>query len=88
MPGKQNWYENFLKRKESSVAKFEIKITKIIFIKLHNIFFVQGKAISFAESFFGAGTIFGPSLGELLYEMGGFQTPFFVADIFHHHPEG
>ena len=48
-------------------------------IQLHNIFFVQGKAISLAESFFGAGTIFGPSLGGFLYEMGGFQTPFLVA---------
>jgi len=41
----------------------------------------QGKAISLAESFFGAGTIFGPSLGGFLYEMGGFQTPFLVAGL-------
>ena len=39
----------------------------------------QGKAISLAESFFGAGTIFGPSLGGFLYELGGFLTPFLVS---------
>jgi len=41
----------------------------------------QGKAISLAESCFGAGTIFGPSLGGFLYEAGGFQTPFLVAGL-------
>jgi len=41
----------------------------------------QGKAIALAESFFGAGTIFGPSLGGFLYEIGGFRSPFLVAGI-------
>lgn len=41
----------------------------------------RGKAISLAESFFGAGTIFGPSLGGFLYELGGFLTPFLVSGL-------
>ncbi len=50
-------------------------------ICVFTIIFIQGKAISLAESCFGAGTIFGPSLGGFLYEAGGFQTPFLVAGI-------
>jgi len=37
----------------------------------------QGKATSIVEAFFGAGTMFGPSIGGILYDAGGFKLPFF-----------
>lgn len=38
----------------------------------------QGKAISIAEAAFGVGTMFGPSIGGLFYEIGGFSVPFWI----------
>ena len=37
----------------------------------------QGKATGIVEAFFGAGTMFGPSIGGILYDAGGFKLPFF-----------
>ena len=37
----------------------------------------QGKATGIVEAFFGAGTMFGPSIGGILYDAGGFKFPFF-----------
>jgi len=39
----------------------------------------QGKALSVAEACFGVGTMFGPSVGGFLYEVGGFSLPFWVS---------
>ncbi|XP_023343269.1 MFS-type transporter SLC18B1 isoform X2 [Eurytemora carolleeae] len=39
----------------------------------------QGKAISLAEACFGVGTMFGPSIGGFLYQIGGFSLPFWIA---------
>ena len=38
---------------------------------------VLGKATSTIEAFFGIGSMFGPSVGGLLYDLGGFKLPFF-----------
>ena len=38
----------------------------------------QGKATSLAESFFGIGSMFGPSIGGFLFDTGGFPLPFWV----------
>merc|ERR1712179_876552 len=38
----------------------------------------QGKAIALIESCFGIRTMFGPSIGGLLFDYGGFPLPFFV----------
>lgn len=43
--------------------------------------YFQGKAISLAEACFGVGTMFGPSIGGFLYQIGGFSLPFWVAGI-------
>ena len=39
----------------------------------------EGKVMAAAEFCFGVGTMFGPSLGGFLYQVGGFSAPFFVA---------
>ena len=39
----------------------------------------NGKAMALAESFFGIGTMFGPTMGGLLYDMKGFPMPFWVS---------
>jgi len=39
----------------------------------------QGKAMAAAEACFGVGTMFGPSLGGALYDLGGFPLPFWVS---------
>ena len=36
-----------------------------------------GKATSTIEAFFGIGSMFGPSVGGLFYDLGGFKLPFF-----------
>lgn len=38
----------------------------------------QGKAVATCEACFGIGSIFGPSIGGLLYDYGGFSLPFFA----------
>ena len=38
-----------------------------------------GKAIAAAEACFGVGTMFGPSIGGALYDLGGFPFPFWVS---------
>ena len=38
----------------------------------------QGKATALAESFFGIGTMFGPSIGGFLFDIGGFPLPFWL----------
>jgi len=38
----------------------------------------QGMAMSFAESFCGVGTMFGPTIGGYLYDIGGFPLPFWI----------
>ena len=38
----------------------------------------RGKVISVVESCFGIGTVFGPSLGGVLYDHGGFSVPFWT----------
>lgn len=38
-------------------------------------------ALAFVETAFGAGGIFGPTVGGILYEVGGFQMPFTVAGV-------
>ena len=35
--------------------------------------------MSVAEACFGVGTMFGPSVGGFLYEVGGFSLPFWVS---------
>ena len=42
----------------------------------------EGKAIAAAEALFGVGTMFGPSLGGALYDLGGFPLPFWVSGGF------
>ena len=37
---------------------------------------MKGKATSLAESFNGVGSLFGPTIGGLLYDLGGFALPF------------
>ena len=37
-----------------------------------------GKAIAGAEASFAAGTMFGPTIGGWLYELGGFSLPFYL----------
>ena len=37
----------------------------------------QGKATAAIESFFGIGSLFGPSIGGIFYDVGGFKSPFF-----------
>ena len=39
----------------------------------------SGKAIAAAEACFGVGTMFGPSLGGILYDLGGFPLPFWIS---------
>ena len=38
---------------------------------------ISGKATAAVEAFFGIGTMFGPSIGGILYDQGGFKLPFF-----------
>ena len=38
----------------------------------------QGKATALAESCFGIGTMFGPSIGGFLFDIGGFPLPFWL----------
>ena len=38
----------------------------------------RGKAVATCEACFGLGTIFGPSIGGLLYDAGGFSLPFWA----------
>ena len=38
----------------------------------------QGKATSLAESFFGVGSMFGPTIGGWLFDLGGFPLPFWI----------
>ena len=42
----------------------------------------QGKATSLAESFFGVGSMFGPTIGGYLFDKGGFSLPFWAAGGF------
>lgn len=56
-------------------------ITNITYITF-NVDIFQGKAISIAEAAFGVGTMFGPSIGGLFYELGGFSIPFWVTGNF------
>ena len=42
----------------------------------------QGKATSLAESFFGVGSMFGPTIGGYLFEKGGFSLPFWASGGF------
>ena len=39
----------------------------------------EGKAVAACETCFGVGTVLGPSVGGLLYDLGGFCLPFWVA---------
>ena len=39
----------------------------------------SGKAVAMTEACFGVGTMFGPTLGGTLYDLGGFPLPFWVA---------
>ena len=39
----------------------------------------NGKAVAAAEACFGVGTMFGPSLGGALYDLGGFPLPFWAS---------
>ena len=41
----------------------------------------EGKAIAAAEAGFGVGTMFGPTFGGYLYDLGGFSLPFYVSGI-------
>ena len=36
----------------------------------------QGKGIALVETSYGVGTMFGPTVGGLLYDLGGFLLPF------------
>jgi len=38
----------------------------------------EGKLIAIAEACFGIGTMFGPSVGGILYQLGGFPLPFIL----------
>ena len=42
----------------------------------------QGKATALAESCFGIGTMFGPTIGGFLFDLGGFPLPFWVSGGF------
>ena len=42
----------------------------------------QGKATSLAESFFGVGSMFGPTIGGYLFDKGGFPLPFWASGGF------
>ena len=42
----------------------------------------QGKATSLAESFFGVGSMFGPTIGGYLFDKGGFSLPFWASGGF------
>ena len=42
----------------------------------------QGKATSLAESFFGVGSMFGPTIGGYLFDQGGFSLPFWASGGF------
>ena len=42
----------------------------------------QGKATSLAESFFGVGSMFGPTIGGYLFDKGGFSLPFWASGVF------
>ena len=42
----------------------------------------QGKATALAESCFGIGTMFGPTIGGFLFDVGGFPLPFWVSGGF------
>ena len=39
--------------------------------------FFTGKAAGLIEAFFGIGSLFGPSIGGIFYDLGGFKLPFF-----------
>ena len=41
----------------------------------------RGKAIAVAETSFGVGTMFGPTVGGVLYDYGGFLLPFVVTGL-------
>ena len=43
---------------------------------------VQGKATSLAESFNGIGSMFGPTIGGFLFDIGGFALPFWASGGF------
>ena len=45
-------------------------------------FYPQGKASSLAESFNGIGSMFGPTIGGFLFDVGGFALPFWVSGGF------
>ena len=42
----------------------------------------QGKATSLAESFNGIGSMFGPTIGGFLFDIGGFALPFWSSGGF------
>ena len=42
----------------------------------------QGKATALAESCFGIGTMFGPTIGGFLFDVGGFPLPFWISGGF------
>ena len=42
----------------------------------------QGKATALAESCFGIGTMFGPTIGGFLFDVGGFPFPFWISGGF------
>ena len=41
----------------------------------------KGRALAGAEASFAVGTMFGPTIGGCLYDLGGFSLPFFVTGI-------
>ena len=43
---------------------------------------MQGKASSLAESFNGVGSMFGPTIGGFLFDIGGFPLPFWASGGF------
>ena len=41
----------------------------------------QGKTLAAVEACFGVGTMFGPTVGGCLYDLGGFSLPFWVSGV-------